>query len=128
MKNVKIGDNCNTLNGSQTDTQIVHTLDPVEGGGLHQNSPTTSATVLLDLNKNVAKATPQFQPILGTPMKTFVLETQNTEKSPVEFQMLPDPPAKRQNKRVSHQAPIEVKDKCPICGRLMKTKVLQEHA
>ena len=130
MKNVKIGDNCNTLNGSQTDTQIFHTvtLDPDEGGGLHQKSPTTSDTVLLDLNENEAKSTPQFQSILGTPTKTFVLETQNTEKSPEEFQISPDPPAKRRKKRVSHEVPIEEKGECPLCGRLMKTKVLQEHA
>ena len=103
-------------------------MDPDEGGGLHQKSPTTSDTVSLDLNENEAKSTPQFQSILGTPTKAFVLETQNTEKSPEEFQITPDPPAKRRKKRVSHEVPIEVKGECPMCGRLMKTKVLQEHA
>ena len=42
--------------GSQTDTQAVDdTLDPDDGGGLPQLSPSTSNTILLDLNENEAK-------------------------------------------------------------------------
>ena len=74
-----------------------------------------------------SKSTPQFQSIVGTPEKTFVPETQNIEKSPEEIPMSPDPPAKRRKKRVSQQV-TEVKGECPLCGRLMRMKVLQEHA
>ena len=72
-----------------------------------------------------SKSTPQFQSIVGTPDKTFVTETQNTEKSPEEILMSPDPLAKRRKKRVSQQVTVEVKGEC---GRLMRMKILQEHA
>ena len=36
--------------------------------------------------------------------------------------------AKRQKKRISQQVTIEVKGECPLCGRGMSMKVLQEHA
>ena len=75
-----------------------------------------------------SKSTPQFQSIVGTPEKTFVPETQNTEKSPEEIPMSPDPPAKRRKKRVSQQVAVEVKGECPLCGRVMRIRGLQEHA
>ena len=75
-----------------------------------------------------SKSTPKFQSIVETPEKTFVPETQNTEKSPEEIPMSPDPPAKRRKKRVSQQVAVEVKGECPLCGRVMRMKVLQEHA
>ena len=73
-----------------------------------------------------SKSTPQFQSIGGTPEKTFVPETQNSKKSPEEIPMSPDPPAKNQRKRVSQQVAAEVKGECPLCGRLLRMKVLQE--
>ena len=55
-KNVKREKHYKSPSGSQTDTQAVDdTLDPDDGGGLPQLSPSTSNTVLLDLNENEAK-------------------------------------------------------------------------
>lgn len=75
-----------------------------------------------------SKSTPQCQTVVGTPEKTFVSETQDTEKSPEEIPKSPDPPAKRRKKRVSQQVTVEEKGECPLCGRGMSMKVLQEHA
>lgn len=55
-KNVKREKHYKSPSGSLTDTQAVDdTLDPDDGGGLPQLSPSTSDTVLLDLNENEAK-------------------------------------------------------------------------
>ena len=83
---------------------------------------------IVNVKSKGSKSTPQCQPIVGTPEKTFVSETQNTEKSPEEIPKSPDPPAKRRKKRVSQQVSVEEKGECPLCGRGMSMKVLQEHA
>ena len=40
---------------------------------------------IVDVKSKGSKSTPQCQPIVGTPEKTFVSKTQNTEKSPEEI-------------------------------------------
>ena len=67
------------------------------------------------------------QAIIKTPEKTFVPETQSSENSPEEIPKSPDPPAKRRKKKVSQLVSVE-KGECPLCGRGMKMKVLEEHA
>ena len=58
---------------------------------------------IINVKSKGSKSTPHCQPIVETPKKTFVSETQNMEGSPEEIQKLPDPLAKRQKKRVSQQ-------------------------
>ena len=40
---------------------------------------------IVNVKSKGSKSTPQCQPIVGTPEKTFVSETQNTEKYPEEI-------------------------------------------
>ena len=228
-KNVKGIDHCNAPNESQMDTQMVQMSDTLilDAGcdrGAHKMSPSTSDTMLLDLNENEAKMgnvkhelkknslkllsydetnttglssagrnlkskfndvpdsldipklkkfqftknqnrdredllhttlgtnrkATQFikvheigskppqrkvvprprefhQVIIKTPEKTFVPETQSPENSPEEIPKSPDPPAKRRKKKVSQLVSVE-KGECPLCGREMKMKVLEDHA
>ena len=79
---------------------------------------------IVDVKSKGSKSTPQCQPIVGTPEKTFVSETQNTEKSPEEIARSFGQEAE---KRVSKQVTIEVKGECRLCGRGMSIKVLQKH-
>jgi len=67
------------------------------------------------------------QAIIKTPEKTFVPETQSPVNSPEEIPKSPDPPAKRRKKKISQLVSVE-KGECPLCGRGMKMKVLEEHA
>ena len=68
-----------------------------------------------------------FVPETQSQEKPFVPETQSQEKSPEEISKSPDPPAKRRRKKVSQLDSVE-KGECPLCGRIMKIKVLVEHA
>ena len=68
-----------------------------------------------------------FVPETQSQEKPFVPETQSQEESPEEISKSPDPPAKRRRKKVSQLDSVE-KGECPLCGRIMKTKVLVEHA
>ena len=53
---MKREEHCKSPNGSQTDTHIMsNTLDPDDHEVPHQISPSTSDTVLLDLNENEAR-------------------------------------------------------------------------
>lgn len=141
--------------GSQVDTQMdqlsdTFIIDPDYDSGPHVMSPLSSDTVVLDLNENQAKplkmikkdtkidkvhelgSNPrpnlwehQLQAIIKTPEEPFVPETQS--QSLEEIPKSPTPPTKRRRKKIVQLTPGE-RGECPLCGRVMKMKVLEEHA
>ena len=97
--------------------------------------PVMTSSLIPD-GPNDVERTSKFEPILKTPERVFVEETQefedkvtgaelsSVEKSPDEIPSTPEPPSKRRRKGRN----VSGKGECPLCGRMMKVKVLEQHA
>ena len=126
-KNLEVNDVANSRDVSQLHfrgNQVTKVSKVHEKPSLTKTIPRAPDYLVPAIIKSPEKT---FVPETQSPEKPFVPETQSQEKSPEEIPKSPDPPAKRRRKKVSQLDSVE-KGECPLCGRIMKTKVLVEHA
>lgn len=125
-KNLEINDVANSRDVSKLHfrgKQVIKLDEVHEKPSLTKTIPRAPEYLVPAIIKSPEKT---FVPETQSQEKPFVPETQSQEKSPEEISKSPDPPAKRRRKKVSQLDSVE--RECPLCGRIMKNKVLVEHA